>query len=66
MFGGAGNPGASNNSVSNSPSCRPIHHVVLWVDINVSEEDTASSFRFEVCRFRNRLGYIGKLHGRWS
>jgi hypothetical protein len=38
----------------------------LWVDTDISEEHAASIFQVEVCRFRNRLGYIGRLERRWS
>jgi hypothetical protein len=31
-----------------------LQHVVLWADTNVS------MFRFEVCRYRNRLSYGGR------
>jgi hypothetical protein len=31
----------------------------LWVDTNISEEHAASIFRVEVCRFTNRVGYVG-------
>jgi rRNA maturation protein Nop10 len=31
-----------------------------------SEEHATSIFRVEVCRLRNRFGYIGKYQGRWK
>jgi hypothetical protein len=34
-------------------------------DTDVSEE-LAATFRVEVCGFRNKLGYMGILQGRWS
>jgi hypothetical protein len=37
----------------------------MLADTDVLEE-LAVSFRVEVCGFRNKLGYMGILQGRWS
>jgi hypothetical protein len=37
----------------------------MLVDTDVSEE-LAAFFRVEVYGFRNKLGYMGILQGRWS
>jgi hypothetical protein len=36
----------------------------LWADTDVSEENASSVVRVEVCRFRNKLGYIAELQRR--
>jgi hypothetical protein len=43
------------------------HRVVLWGEMDVSEEHAASTFKVEMCRFRNRLRYMGTSRGRsWN
>jgi hypothetical protein len=38
----------------------------LWEDTDISEQYATSIFRVVVCRFRNMIGYVGKLQGRRS
>jgi hypothetical protein len=43
-----------------------LQRVDLRVDTVVSVEHAATIFKAEVCRFNNRLKYIGMLEGSWS
>jgi hypothetical protein len=36
---------------------------ILLANNEVSDEHAATIFSVELCRFRSRLGYTGKLHG---
>lgn len=36
------------------------------MDTNVSEEHAAAMFRVEVCMTRIQVGYIRRLHARWT
>jgi hypothetical protein len=36
------------------------------MDTDILDQLAASIFKVEGSRFRNMLGYIGKLQGRWS
>jgi hypothetical protein len=38
----------------------------MWADTGISEEHTISIFRVEMNRFRNWLGYVIRLQGRWG
>jgi hypothetical protein len=36
------------------------------MDTNVSEEHAASIYRAKMCRVRNQMDYMTRLHGGWS
>jgi hypothetical protein len=57
---------ATTNKTSGLWSSGLWHRVVLWEDINVSEEHAAFIFKIGGCRFKNTLGHIDMLQGWWS